>query len=251
MTVTEHGRGRGASGAVAFDCDGTLADTERLTRIVFERVLARYGYAFTADDFGMIVGRSLRQNHADLGRRVELPPFEVFEGEWYALSYELLDHDLVLFDDAVGALRELIAAGVPVAVVSSSPREHVRRVLVAAEVVDHVAVVVTSEDVVRHKPDPEPYLLAARLLGVDPGACVAVEDTPTGLAAATAAGMATMAVRRAGHEVGDLSGADVVVDEVQVAGLRRLLLLVQVADPIRASREHHRSSTGRALGPPT
>jgi HAD superfamily hydrolase (TIGR01509 family) len=246
VTVTEYGRDRdrAGSGAVAFDCDGTLADTERLTRIVFERVLARYGYAFTVDDFGMIVGRSLQQNHADLGRRVTLPPFEAFEEEWYALSYELLDEDLVLFDDAVGALRELIAAGVPVAVVSSSPREHVRRVLVAAELVELVPVVVASEDVVRHKPDPAPYLLAARLLGVDPGACVAVEDTPTGLAAASAAGMATMAVRRADHEVGDLSGADVVVDEVHAAELQRMLVLAAMVRGVPGLREHDRSRTG-------
>jgi beta-phosphoglucomutase-like phosphatase (HAD superfamily) len=216
-------------GAVAFDCDGTLADTEPMTRVVFERVLERYDYAFTAADFGMIVGRSLRQNHTDLGRRVALPAFESFEEEWYALSYELLDEDLVLFDDAVGALRALVAAGVPVAVVSSSPREHVRRVLVAADVVGLVPVVVASEDVVRHKPDPEPYLRAAELLGIDPRRCVAVEDTPTGLTAATAAGMGTMAVRRADHEVGDLTIADVVVDAVRADELQHMLARMAAA----------------------
>src|SRR5262249_1917495 len=55
-------------------------------------------------------------------------------------------------------------------------------------------VVVTGDDVTAHKPDPEPYLLAARLLGVDPRRCVALEDSPNGVASAAAAGCHVIAV---------------------------------------------------------
>ncbi|MER5421542.1 HAD family hydrolase [Streptosporangium roseum] len=94
---------------------------------------------------------------------------------------------------AVRLLDDLGAAGVPVALVSASPRRIVDMVLrtVGAE---RFRLVVAAEDTVRGKPLPDPYLRAAAALGVDPAECVAVEDSPTGLAAARAAGCRVVAV---------------------------------------------------------
>lgn len=81
----------------------------------------------------------------------------------------------------------------PTALVSASPRRVVDLVL-AAIGRDWFAVTLAAEDTARTKPAPDPYLAAAERLGLDPADCVAVEDTPTGVASATAAGCAVLAV---------------------------------------------------------
>jgi HAD superfamily hydrolase (TIGR01509 family) len=94
---------------------------------------------------------------------------------------------------AIRLLDDLRAADMPVALVSASPRQIVDTVLrtIGAE---RFALVVAAEDTVRAKPLPDPYLKAAANLGVAPAECVAVEDSPTGLAAAHAAGCRAVAV---------------------------------------------------------
>lgn len=197
---------------VIFDCDGTIADTERLTAIAFEQVLARYGYAFTSVDFRAIVGRSFEQNWSYFAQRAPVGELAPFKAEWYEVSFGLLDTDLRLFPDAVTSLREIHDHGLPIAVASSSPRAHVLQVLDHEGLNPLVDAIVGSEDVTEHKPDPAPYLEASRRLAVDARACVAVEDTPVGITAARGAGMYTVAVRRDGFSRDALSHADLVVE---------------------------------------
>ncbi|MFD0349599.1 HAD family hydrolase [Kitasatospora aburaviensis] len=94
---------------------------------------------------------------------------------------------------ALALLAELRDARVPTALVSASPRRVVDMVLGTIGR-DWFAVTLAAEDTPRTKPAPDPYLAAAEHLGLDPAACVAVEDTPTGVASATAAGCAVLAV---------------------------------------------------------
>ena len=83
---------------------------------------------------------------------------------------------------------------VPLAVVSGSKRDSVTASLRALELLEKFEVLVCAEDYTRGKPDPEPFLLAASKLGVNPEACLAFEDTEVGIQAAQAAGMATVKV---------------------------------------------------------
>lgn len=205
-----------APSAVIFDCDGTVADTEPMTARVFDLVLARYGAQLVDGDLEQIIGRTLDQNHAHLSQRIELPAYRDFSEEWYEVSYALLDAELTLFDDSVEVLHHVAQAGIPVGMASSSPREHVRRVLRHGDLGAHIQAVVAFEDVGSHKPDPAPYLRAAQLLGVDPGTAVAVEDTSVGVAAARAAGMYCVGVVRTGIDPETLAAADVVVDRITV-----------------------------------
>ncbi|MGP8298163.1 HAD-IA family hydrolase [Streptomyces inhibens] len=96
------------------------------------------------------------------------------------------------------------------AVVTSGTRRVANARLAAAGV--RAAHVITVDDVTRHKPDPEPFLLAAQRLGVDPKRCVAFEDAPAGLTSARAAGMATVAVTTT-HDASALE-ADVVIPDL-------------------------------------
>ena len=205
---------------VVFDLDGTLADTERLSDLAWTEVLARRGYATTPADFAALVGRPVAANLAHFAARIDLGDPARFRAEVREAFLARVRTDLRLHDDAVTALRTLATEGVTVGVATSSTAEHAARVLAAGDLERVVAVVVAAEDVRRHKPDPEPYLEACRRLGVPPARAAAVEDTPVGASSARAAGLWTVAVRRA-HATPDLAAsADVVVDLVAADVLR-------------------------------
>lgn len=204
--------------AVVFDCDGTIVDTEPVSRDVLREVLPRYGYEPTDADFAAIVGHPSHRSYAYLAERADLPPHDEFRAAVRARWKVHLADGLAIFEDAVATIQALAAAGVPVAVTSSSSRRHVRHSLEVAGLLDVVQAHLGADDVTQHKPHPEPYLAAARAMDVDPARCSAVEDTATGVAAARAAGMYTVAVvRDSGRD--HLQEADRIVDRITVEAL--------------------------------
>jgi HAD superfamily hydrolase (TIGR01509 family) len=104
----------------------------------------------------------------------------------------LMSRPLTMLPGAGELLAEVRAAGVPHALVTSSERPIMDAVLRQLGV--GFIATVCADDVTRGKPDPEPYLRAASLLGADPRACVALEDSPNGVASAEAAGCRIIAV---------------------------------------------------------
>jgi HAD superfamily hydrolase (TIGR01509 family) len=205
--------------AVVFDCDGTLADTEPLSDRAWQLSLREHGYDPTPEDFQAVIGHPFPQNFAYYSQRVELGDPVAFRRRLRERFERLLETELRLHDDAVAALRTLVAADVPVAVASSSSHAHVRHVLERGGAGDLVEVVVGADDVERHKPHAEPYVRAARDLGVDPADCSAAEDTGVGVASARAAGMYTVAVVRDGTPRSTLSAAHLVVERLTVESL--------------------------------
>jgi HAD superfamily hydrolase (TIGR01509 family) len=200
--------------AVIFDCDGTLVDSEPLARTAWEQALVPYGYTVTEADVDACVGLPFPTVHAYFAERAPLPGHDemwtAFSGELFAL----IDTRLVRFEDAVGAVRELRQRGVPVAVASSSPRERLHRTLGRAGLLDAFDVTVAGDEVSHGKPAPDMFLLAAARLGVEPEACVVIEDSPPGVQAGRAAGMVTLAVCRVPGTEASLAAADRVVDTV-------------------------------------
>jgi HAD superfamily hydrolase (TIGR01509 family) len=190
--------------AVAFDCDGTIADTESLSEIAWSEVLSSRGVVWTADDFRALVGRPFAVNWENFGARGDLGDVEAFRSDLRGRFRELFDAGLVIHDDAVATLRDAAARGLGIAVVSSSTRDHIERVLDRAGVAALVRTIVASGETAAHKPAPDPYLAACERLGVAPGRTVGVEDTPTGARASRSAGLWTVAVRRA-HAVPELA----------------------------------------------
>jgi HAD superfamily hydrolase (TIGR01509 family) len=205
--------------AVIFDCDGTLVDSEPLARSAWEQALAPYGYEVTDADIEGAVGLPYARVHAYFADRVELPEAGEFWGEFTGELFALIDARLVVFEDAVHTARELRARGVPLAVASSSPRERLHRTLSRAELLDAFDVTVAGDEVARGKPEPDMFLVAAERLGVDPADCIAIEDSPPGVAAAVAAGMATIAVCRVPGTEASLAAADRVVDVLTADGI--------------------------------
>ena len=202
--------------AVVFDCDGTLVDSEPLSFQAWREVLKRHGYELLDEDVASVRGRSYPDAHGYFASRVSIPGPEAF---WPALSgrlFELLESDLVVFDDAVATARDLSSRGVPIAIATSSPRERLDATLRAAGITNLFDATVAGDEVERTKPAPDLFIAAAERLGVLAEECVAVEDTPSGVEAALAAGMRVVAVARSPEHRDGLHAANV-VDELSAA----------------------------------
>ncbi|MER6525922.1 HAD-IA family hydrolase [Streptomyces sp. NPDC001508] len=192
--------------ALLFDNDGTLVSSLESVRRCWTRLAQEYG--LTEAEFGRVElhGRTAAEIIADL------LPAEAVPGA--VARIERLEVE----DVAQGGVRLLPGTrdfldSLPAdrwAVVTSATRRLAEARLDAVGI--RPKALITADDVTRGKPDPEPYLLAARHLGVDPARCVVFEDAPAGLRAARAAGMATVALATT-HPAHELV-ADLVVKDL-------------------------------------
>jgi len=172
--------------------DGTLVDTERLWWEAGQDVASGLGRPLTEADQPEVLGRPVEHTAAWLGRLTgqAVPPLTD------RLHREFSDRvrtGIVPRPGALDLLDALAREGVPTALVTASPRSVADSVL-AVLGADRFQVSVTADDTPHTKPAPDPYLAASHALGVDPAGCVAVEDTPTGVSSAEAAGCAVLAV---------------------------------------------------------
>ncbi|MDH6117330.1 HAD superfamily hydrolase (TIGR01509 family) [Kitasatospora sp. GAS204A] len=180
--------------AVLFDMDGTLVDTEHLWWSATEEIAAGLGYALTVADQPEVLGHAVEHTAAHLDRVVATSPgVDELAARLNAAFITRVAAQVVPRPGALALLAELRDAAVPTALVSASPRQVVDLVLSHLGR-DWFTITLAAEDTPRTKPDPAPYLAAAAHLGLDPADCVAVEDTPTGVASAHAAGCAVLAV---------------------------------------------------------
>jgi len=180
--------------AVLWDMDGTLVDTEPYWFDIEFELVAEFGGTWTDADAHSLVGFDLLDSAHELRTRggVQLEPVEVVERLLDGVIRRVADR-LPWRPGAPELLAECVAADVPCVLVTMSWRRLADAVIAAAPPGSFVASV-TGDEVSNGKPDPEPYRAAAAAIGVDPAACVAIEDSPTGVAAALAAGCATLGV---------------------------------------------------------
>lgn len=180
--------------AVVFDLDGVLIDSEPVWEEVRRAFVAEHGGQWQPDSQRRLMGMSTqewaRYLSGELG--VRLPPEEVARGvvERMAQRYH---RALPLLPGAVDAVRRM-AVRWTLGLASSSPRSLIDRLLAEAGLAGEFAVTLSTEEVERGKPAPDVYLAVAGRLGVEPGACAAVEDSSNGLRSAAAAGMVVLAV---------------------------------------------------------
>lgn len=180
-----------APSAVLWDMDGTLIDTEPYWMAAETELVEAHGGVWTPQDGLAMVGNPMSVCAPILrSRGVDLPDEEIAD----FLNGRVADGVASGTPWQRGAQEILVAlheAGVPMALVTSSFRRLAEPFAAAVGLFD---VVVSGDDVTRPKPDPEPYLTAARLLGVDVADCVAVEDSHAGVASAVASGARVVAV---------------------------------------------------------
>lgn len=182
--------------AVVFDCDGVLVDSEPHSVRAWLDVLSTLEHLAGEREIAACTGLGFGPTHDALGEIAPLPP----KDEVWALLLDALARSfgrgLRVFPDGIEALTACLDAGVPVAVASASPRSRLDLTLRAGGLDGRFSVSISGDDVERGKPAPDCYLAAAGALGVDPWACVAVEDSGPGATAAVGAGMETIAVAR-------------------------------------------------------
>jgi HAD superfamily hydrolase (TIGR01509 family) len=181
--------------AVLFDNDGLLLDTEGLWTRAEIQLFERHGRVFGPEEKLAILGKSGEVAAAVLEELLSQPGkgFSLLE-ELEELTFEEFGHEIAAMDGAVELLEALHGAGIPVALVSNSPAKLVARALESAGLRGAFGIVVTPVPPLRPKPSPDVYVEACRLLGVESSAAVALEDSPTGVAAAEAAGMRVIGV---------------------------------------------------------
>ena len=175
--------------ALLLDFNGTLSDDEPVLCRIFQELFAEEGRPLTeAEYYDRLAGFSDREivrmwlgrdDPALVERKIE--------------RYRQLADGSTVDKEARTAVREA-ANAVPVAVVSGSARTEIEPVLEAAGLTDAITLIVSSDDIARSKPDPEGYLIALHLLGLEASDAAAVEDSEAGIAAAKAAGLYTAAV---------------------------------------------------------
>ncbi|MGI8926199.1 MAG: HAD family hydrolase [Tepidiformaceae bacterium] len=180
--------------AVIFDMDGVLVDGEPLHFQAVNRLLGEEGRSLELERYKGYMGTKAgwRELIGDLGLR---HPEEHYSARYRDLIIEEYRACRTPLPGAVELVVGLRAAGVPLALASSSIRPWVDTCLESIGLAGAFEVLVAGEDVQHGKPDPEIYLLAAARLGVDPARCLAFEDAPAGVASASAAGMTCWAVR--------------------------------------------------------
>ncbi len=176
--------------AVLWDMDGTIVDTEPYWFAAETDLIAEYGGTWTHEDALSLIGSRLPSTaQALIAAGVTLTVDEVLDRVAARLVAAQADGPPWL-PGAQELLVALQAAGVPQALVTSSYRNVVGPVMDSGLLVTAVV----GDEVFPGKPEPEPYLEAARRLGVDITGCVVVEDSPTGVAAGLAAGAHVLAV---------------------------------------------------------
>lgn len=177
--------------ALLFDMDGTLAATDHLHADVFAEVLAPHGFTVDADFYAQKIA----------GRTNRLIFQELFQGLSDAEADAMSEAKEAAFRaahpalDPLPGLADFIASakvrGLQIALVTNAPRANADHVLDAIGLMSHFSEIVTVDVVARGKPHPDPYQEALRRFGLAPHQAIAFEDSPTGLRAALAAGVAT------------------------------------------------------------
>lgn len=205
--------------AVLFDWDGVVIDSRALHQSAWDEVARELGHPHGPEEFRRHFGAQNRRAIMEvLGWTQDEAEMRQIAERKEVLFRERLEQSGDLVIPGVSAfLAELSAAGVPRAVVSSSPRLNIERMLERAERFGSRGIrrafpaIVAAEDTSRGKPDPACYELGAERLGVPASRCVVLEDAPVGIEAGLAAGMRVVALTTT-HPASELGRAHLVID---------------------------------------
>lgn len=204
--------------AVFFDLDGTLIDTERLAMAATVSAFAAMGFEVGHDFLHDLVGKDMPTGERLIAARYPLLDLQDLDRRVaFAMNQELLSG--MPLKPGVHALLTKIAQ--PKAIVTSSSRKSAVRKVTQAGLMDAFLHLITLDDVTRAKPAPDPYLLAAKRLGVAPARCLVFEDSEVGAQAAHCAGMHVVQVPDLVPSQGRFAHhlADALISGARAAGL--------------------------------
>lgn len=202
--------------AVIFDMDGVLVDSEPAFFEAVNDVLVPTGKRVEWEQYQrLLLGTSISATWAGVLEMLDLQAEDVqpYVDRYGDALLEVLRRPRPLLPGVEALIGDLKRRGVPIGLATSSRREWVEALLGAAELpLDTFDALAWREMVERSKPAPDLYLKAAELVSVMPERCIAVEDTPAGIASAKAAGMYAVQSRAASSAFPPIEEADLVID---------------------------------------
>jgi HAD superfamily hydrolase (TIGR01509 family) len=212
--------------AVIFDMDGVLIDSVRFHWQAMNQVLAKYNIHIEDSQLRNYIGQSVVHQLNQISEKFNIPlDVDAIVEELKPIKEEL-QKGIQPKEGVVQLLNLLSESKVPIAVGTSSTTLDTDRKLTDAGILNYFDVLVTHDDVTKHKPDPTVYLTAAERLNAQPGNCVVFEDAPSGILAAKSAGMICIAVQTPFTNADDLSGADIVVNSLSDVGIEFISKLI-------------------------
>lgn len=226
--------------AVVFDFDGVIADSEPVHERALLETVQAHGLGFSHDQYQTeLIGYDDRDAFQAIcrmnGRACEPPAVAGLIADKIQRVHAMIRAgDVRPFPGTLELARDVRAAGVPIAICSGALREEIHLMLEAFNAEGLFQTIVTADDVERAKPDPAGYIMAAEQLGVSPAACACIEDTPTGIAAALAAGYARVIAVAHSLPASQLAEAHAVFHATTAITLARLL---------DESHAHHEEAT--------
>lgn len=210
--------------ALVLDMDGVVVDTEPIIFTTFRQLFEPFGISFTDFYLYRLVGDSTRQNLVDISRdyAVTFDAVAMEEALHDAHRQALANVFIPLRDGITRLLDQARDAGLKIGLCTSSQANMVDILMqrigssqgLTQPLRNYFSVMVTGDRIRHPKPDPEPYSTACRLLGVEPGRSLAVEDSASGLRSAKAAGCWCVGLRTEYNQHMDFSPADQVVNRI-------------------------------------
>lgn len=179
--------------AIFFDLDGTLIDTERLAVEAGHHAFGTLGHHDAGDLLHSLIGIDMPTAAGMIRSRYPAIDLEVLDTHWTAYFDTAMEASIPLKSGADTLVHDL-ASRHAMALVTSSGRDRALQKLERSGLLPAFRAVITREDVTAPKPAPEPYLLAAQMLGVSPDRCLVFEDSEPGAEAAHRAGMRVVQV---------------------------------------------------------
>lgn len=204
-------------GAIVFDMDGVLVDSEPMHFRATNRMLAQYGASISEEVFRGFIGMGEEDTWNDWRARFQLTaPIAELSAVIDSARVAEIGHGVTPIPAAVELARQLHRRGVPVAIASASTQTVIGAMVKALDLEAAFTCRLSCEDreVGRAKPAPDIYLHAAAVLGQPPARCLAIEDSAPGVRAAKAAGMHCVAVPTDWSRDHDFAVADAVLDSL-------------------------------------
>lgn len=213
--------------AVLFDMDGTLVETESLWKLSERTTMEKFGQPWTREDEIDATGGPFERVAQIMADRAGVQVDEINTMLDETIQDLFRNREIVLQPGVADLISQIVAAGIPIALVSNSYRALVD--IINSRVDVEFQLTIAGDEVEEPKPDPGPYLLAAQQLGVDIKNCIVLEDSEPGIASAVASGAAVVAIP--GHNIpgnGDVPDAERmrIITSIEELGLADLEALV-------------------------
>lgn len=210
--------------AVIFDMNGVIVDDERIHQESWRQFCQRHNFHITEDEFKHnVFGRTETETFQYLFHR-EIPPEEMqkYLTERVTIAMDIFRPKLAPTQGIVGFIQSLHKDGIPLAIATSARKPYTSFILDGLDLRKYFSAVVTAEDIIKGKPDPEIYLKAAEELHIAPALCIAVEDSLSGIKAAKAAGMKVIGITTT-HKADELTLANIVIESFAGFSIMQLL----------------------------